>query len=75
MKLQRKIEKQDREAKRNDIIFPIIVPENMSESGTLMATILGMLGGSGRGKREGGGKEREKIQWGLYSENFSSPEI
>lgn len=44
MKLQRKIEKQDREAKRNDIIFPIIVPENMSESGTLMATILGMLG-------------------------------
>ena len=44
MKLQRKIEKQDREAKRNDIIFPIVVPENMSESGTLMATILGMLG-------------------------------
>lgn len=28
----------------NDIIFPIIVPENMSESGNLMATILGILG-------------------------------
>lgn len=27
----------------NDIILPIIVPENMSESSTLMATILGML--------------------------------
>ncbi len=27
-----------------DIMLPIIVPENMSESGTLMATILGMLG-------------------------------
>lgn len=27
----------------NDIILPIIVPENMSESGTLMATVLGML--------------------------------
>lgn len=27
----------------NDIVLPIIVPENMSESGTLMATILGML--------------------------------
>ncbi len=27
-----------------DIILPIIIPENMSESGTLMSTILGMLG-------------------------------
>ena len=27
----------------DDIILPIIVPENMSESGTLMATVLGML--------------------------------
>lgn len=27
-----------------DVILPIIVPENMSESSTLMATILGMLG-------------------------------
>ena len=27
----------------HDIILPIIVPENMSESGTLMATVLGML--------------------------------
>ncbi len=26
-----------------DLIFPIIVPENMSESSTLMATILGMM--------------------------------
>lgn len=31
------------ESNPNDIILPIIVPENMSESGTLMATILGML--------------------------------
>lgn len=28
---------------KKDIILPIIVPENMSESSTLMATILGML--------------------------------
>lgn len=32
-----------REGECNDIILPIIVPENMSESSTLMATILGML--------------------------------
>lgn len=32
-----------REGGCNDIILPIIVPENMSESSTLMATILGML--------------------------------
>lgn len=29
--------------KEKDLIFPIIVPENMSESGTLMASILGMF--------------------------------
>ncbi len=32
-----------REGGCHDIILPIIVPENMSESSTLMATILGML--------------------------------
>ena len=32
-----------RKPSSNDIILPLIVPENMSESGTLMATILGML--------------------------------
>lgn len=37
-------EKRDKISKINDIILPIIVPENMSESGNLMATILGMLG-------------------------------
>jgi len=35
-------ENEKRESK--DIILPIIIPENMSESSTLMATILGMLG-------------------------------
>lgn len=37
------LEKDKRDRALNDIILPIIVPENMSESGTLMATILGML--------------------------------
>ncbi len=37
-------EKRDKKSKINDIILPIIIPENMSESGNLMATILGMLG-------------------------------
>lgn len=32
------------ENKNGDIILPIIIPENMSEPSTLMATILGMLG-------------------------------
>lgn len=35
--------KLQRENSKKDIILPIIVPENMSKSGTLMATILGML--------------------------------
>lgn len=42
VKLER--EKRENISKVNDIIFPIIVPENMSECGNLMATILGMLG-------------------------------
>lgn len=33
----------EKKSKYQDIILPIIVPENMSESSTLMATILGML--------------------------------
>lgn len=39
VQLEQNKNKQD----RSDIILPIIIPENMSESGTLMATILGML--------------------------------
>lgn len=38
-----RLEKENYDKKRNDIILPIVVPENMSESGALMATILGML--------------------------------
>lgn len=33
----------EKKSEYQDIILPIIVPENMSESSTLMATILGML--------------------------------
>lgn len=36
-------ELQEHRKENNDIILPIVVPENMSESSTLMATILGML--------------------------------
>lgn len=36
-------ELQIRQKENNDIVLPIVVPENMSESSTLMATILGML--------------------------------
>lgn len=38
-----RLEKDKRDRGLNDIILPIIVPENMSESSTLMATVLGML--------------------------------
>lgn len=34
---------QKHQKENNDIVLPIVVPENMSESSTLMATILGML--------------------------------
>lgn len=34
---------QEHRKENNDIVLPIVVPENMSESSTLMATILGML--------------------------------
>lgn len=36
-------DKLNKDKKGADLIFPIIVPENMSQSSTLMATILGML--------------------------------
>ena len=36
-------ELQEHQKENNDIVLPIVVPENMSESSTLMATILGML--------------------------------
>lgn len=41
--IKEKLEKENRERLEKDIILPIIVPENMSEPGTLMAAILGML--------------------------------
>lgn len=34
---------QEHRKENNDIVLPIVVPENMSEPSTLMATILGML--------------------------------
>ena len=43
IRVQLEMNKRNEASKLNDIILPIIVPENMSESGTLMATILGML--------------------------------
>ncbi len=50
----------DSDSKINDIIFPIIVPENMSESGNLMATILGMLGEVVEEREEKEKKENKK---------------
>lgn len=50
----------DSDSKINDIIFPIIVPENMSESGNLMATILGMLGEVIEEREEKEKKENKK---------------
>ena len=44
----------------NDIILPIIVPENMSESGTLMATILGMLNDEIKAREEKEKKRQKK---------------
>ncbi len=41
--LEEKQKKREQTGADQDIILPIIVPENMSESSTLMATILGML--------------------------------
>ncbi len=41
--LEEKQKKGEQTGADQDIILPIIVPENMSESSTLMATILGML--------------------------------
>ncbi len=38
------LDKKNEKRESKDIILPIIIPENMSESSTLMATILGMLG-------------------------------
>lgn len=43
IRFQLEMNKHNKASKLHDIILPIIVPENMSESGTLMATILGML--------------------------------
>lgn len=43
IRVQLELNKRKKALNLNDIILPIIVPENMSESGTLMATILGML--------------------------------
>ncbi len=44
----------------NDIILPIIVPENMSESGTLMATVLGMLNDEIKAREEKEKKRQKK---------------
>lgn len=45
----------------HDIILPIIVPENMSESGTLMATVLGMLNEVIKERDEQEKKGRKKV--------------
>ncbi len=45
-----------------DIILPIIVPENMSESSTLMATILGMLSEFIKSRNQEKEKETECIR-------------
>lgn len=41
--IQVKLEKEKHAHALNDVILPLIIPENMSESGTLMAAILGIL--------------------------------
>ena len=41
--IKKNLENNNAEREEKDIILPIIVPENMSEPGTLMAAILGML--------------------------------
>ncbi len=41
--IQVRLKKEKHDWALNDIILPLIISENMSESGTLMATILGML--------------------------------
>lgn len=41
--IKRRLEQENEKYETKDVILPIIVPENMSESSTLMATILGML--------------------------------
>lgn len=50
--------------KSNDIILPIIVPENMSESSTLMATVLGMISNivDEREKKRSKGKNEDCIK-------------
>ena len=50
--LEEKQKKGEQSEAGQDIILPIIVPENMSESSTLMATILGMLKAPVRARAE-----------------------
>ena len=51
----------------NDIILPIIVPENMSESGTLMATVLGMLNDEIKAREEKEKKRQKKNNIGAVA--------
>ena len=57
--IKKNLENDNAEREEKDIILPIIVPENMSEPGTLMAAILGMLNdvinksGAKKGGKEG----------------------
>ena len=57
--IKKNLENNNAEREEKDIILPIIVPENMSEPGTLMAAILGMLNdvinksGAKKGGKEG----------------------
>ena len=69
--IKENLENDNREKAEKDIILPIIVPENMSEPGTLMAAILGMLNdvihktGIKKGGKEGciyKGELREKCE-------------
>jgi len=45
---------------RNDVVLPIVVPENMSQSSTLMATILGMLSDVVREKENQCSREKNR---------------
>jgi len=69
--IKKNLENNNAEREEKDIILPIIVPENMSEPGTLMAAILGMLNdvinksGAKKGGKEGcihKGALREKCE-------------
>lgn len=57
--------------KSNDIILPIIVPENMSESSTLMATVLGMISNivDEREKKRSKGKNEDCIKKANFVRN------